>query len=95
MIATIDFPRCAAGCVINGIGDTGGVGKGVPTIVVEKSHEPGVADENIAYNRIAGADVVDTHAYVVLSANLSFTLKGQRATRLGILAFTLARQGDE
>src|SRR4051794_26841858 len=58
-------------------------------------HDLGVSDENIAYDRIVRADVVDTHAYVVLSANLSFTLKGQRASRLGILTFTLANQGDE
>jgi ketosteroid isomerase-like protein len=59
------------------------------------AHELGVAGENIAYDRIVRADVVDTHAYVVLSANLSFTLKGQRASRLGILTFTLAKQGDQ
>jgi len=59
------------------------------------AHDLGVADENIAYDRIVRTDVVDTHAYVVLSANLSFTLKGQRANRLGILTFTLAKQADE
>ena len=59
------------------------------------AHDLGVADENIAYDRIVRADVVDTHAYVVLSANLSFTLKGQRASRLGILTFTLGKQGDQ
>jgi ketosteroid isomerase-like protein len=59
------------------------------------AHDLGVAEENIAYDRIVRADVVDTHAYVVLSANLSFTLKGQRASRLGILTFTLAKQGEE
>lgn len=59
------------------------------------SHELGVTNENIAYDRIVRADVVDMHAYVVLSANLSFTLKGQRASRLGILTFTLAKQGEE
>ena len=38
------------------------------------AHDLGVADENIAYDRIPSrADVVDTHACVVLSANLSFT----------------------
>ena len=59
------------------------------------AHDLGVADENITYDRVVRADVVDTHAYVVLSAKLSFTLSGQRASRLGILTFTLAKQGDE
>jgi ketosteroid isomerase-like protein len=59
------------------------------------AHDVGVADENITYDRIVRADVADTHAYVVLSANLSFTLEGQRASRLGILTFTLAKQGDQ
>ena len=59
------------------------------------AHELGVTDENIVYDRIIRADVVDTHAYVVLSATLSFTIKGQQARRLGILTFTLAKQGDE
>lgn len=59
------------------------------------AHERGVADENIAYDRIVRADVVDTHAYVVLSATLSFTIKSQHARRLGILTFTFAKQGDE
>jgi hypothetical protein len=55
------------------------------------AHDLGVADENIAYDKIVRADVVGTHAYVVLSARLSFTLKGQSGSRLGILTFTLAR----
>ena len=59
------------------------------------AHDLGVADENIAYDRAFRADVIDTHAYVVLSANLTFTLKGQRASRLGILTFTLAKQGGK
>jgi ketosteroid isomerase-like protein len=59
------------------------------------AHDLGVTDENIAYDRIVRADVVDTHAYVVLSATLSFTLKGQRGSRLGILTFTLAKHDDE
>lgn len=59
------------------------------------AHDLGVADENIAYDKVVRADVVNTNAYVVLSANLSFTLKGQRASRLGILTFTLAKHGDE
>ncbi|HXJ88720.1 MAG TPA: nuclear transport factor 2 family protein [Candidatus Binatia bacterium] len=59
------------------------------------AHDLGVADENIGYDKVIRADVVDKHAYVVLSANLSFTLKGQRASRLGILTFTLAKQGGE
>src|SRR5215468_1636484 len=41
------------------------------------AHDLGVADENIAYDRVVRADVVGTHAYVVLSAKLSFTLKAE------------------
>jgi ketosteroid isomerase-like protein len=59
------------------------------------AHDLGVADENIAYDKIVRADAVGTHAYVVLSATLSFTLKGQSGSRLGILTFTLAKQGAE
>ena len=59
------------------------------------AHDLGVADENIAYDKVVRADVVDKHAYVVLSAKLSFTLKGQRASRLGVLTFTLAKQGGK
>lgn len=59
------------------------------------AHDLGVADENIAYDKVVRADVVDSHAYIVLSANLSFTLKGQRASRLGILTFTLVKQGGK
>jgi len=59
------------------------------------AQELGVADENIAYDRIIRSEVLDAHAYVVLSATLSFTIKGQHARRLGILTFTLAKQGAE
>jgi len=59
------------------------------------AHDLDVADENITYSKIVRADVADTHAYVVLSAKLSFTLMGQRASRLGTLTFTLAKHGDE
>ena len=59
------------------------------------AHELGVADESIAYDKFIRADVVDAHAYVVLSATLSFAIKGQHARRLGILTFTLVKQGDE
>ena len=59
------------------------------------AHDLGVTDENIAYDKVVRADVVGTHAYVVLSANLSFTLKGQRASRLGLLTFTFAKQAGE
>jgi hypothetical protein len=59
------------------------------------AHEVGVADETIAYDRIIRADVVDEHAYVVLSATLFFTINGQHTRRLGILTFTLAKQGEE
>ena len=43
------------------------------------AHELAIAHENIAYDRIVRADVVDTYAYVVLSERLSFTIKGQHA----------------
>ena len=59
------------------------------------AHELGVADDNIAYDEIVRADVTDTHAYDVHSATLSFTVNGQYARRLGILTFTLAKQGDD
>lgn len=61
----------------------------------EWAHELGVTDENIAYDRIVHVEVVGTHAYVVLSATLSFSLKGQRGNRRGILTFTFAKQGEE
>ena len=55
----------------------------------------GVESENIAYDKIFHSAVVGTHAYVALSATLSFILKGgQNGTRPGILTFTFARQGD-
>lgn len=57
-------------------------------------HEFGVENENIAYDRIIHASVVGTHAYVVLSATLSFSLKGgQTGSRPGILTFTFGKQG--
>jgi len=59
------------------------------------AHDLGVTDEKITYDRIIRADVVDTYAYVVLAATLSFTLDGQRGSRLGILTFTLAKHDDE
>ena len=59
------------------------------------AHNLGVANEKITYDRVVRADVTDAQAYVVLSANLSFTLKGQPASRLGILTFTLAKHGNE
>jgi len=41
------------------------------------------------------AQTLQAHrTYVVLSATFSFTIKGQHGGRLGILTFTLARQGD-
>jgi ketosteroid isomerase-like protein len=58
-------------------------------------HEFGVENETIACDRIAHASVVGTHAYVVLSATLSFTVKGQSDSRPGILTFTFAKQGDK
>jgi len=60
----------------------------------EWAHDLGVTDENIAYDRIVHAEVVGAHGYLVLSATLSFALKGQRGSRRGILTFTFAKQGD-
>ena len=58
-------------------------------------HEFGVENENIACDRIIHASVVGTHAYVVLYATLSFSLKGgQTDSRPGILTFTFGKQGD-
>lgn len=59
-------------------------------------HDFGVENENIACDRIVHAAVVGTHAYVVLSATLSFSLKGgQTGSRPGILTFTFGKQGDK
>ena len=59
-------------------------------------HEFGVENENIACDKIVHAAVVGTHAYVVLSATLSFSLKGgQMGSRPGILTFTFGKQGDK
>ena len=58
-------------------------------------HDFGVENETIAYDKIAHAAVVGTHAYVVLCATLSFKLKGQSGSRPGILTFTFAKQGDK
>ena len=58
-------------------------------------HDFGVENETIVYDRIFHAEVVGTHAYVVLSATLSFNLKGgQSSSRPGILTFTLAKQAN-
>jgi ketosteroid isomerase-like protein len=57
-------------------------------------HDFGVENETIVCDSIIHAAVVGTHAYVVLSATLSFTLKGQSGSRPGILTFTFAKQGD-
>lgn len=59
-------------------------------------HDFGVENETIVCDRIAHATVSGTHAYVVLSATLSFSLKGGHSgSRPGILTFTFAKQGDE
>ena len=59
-------------------------------------HEFGVESENIVCNQIVHAAVVGSHAYVVLSATLFFTLKaGQSDSKPGILTFTFSKQGDE
>lgn len=59
------------------------------------AHELGVADEKIACNKVAHAEVIGAHAYISLSATLTFTLKGEPGIRPGILTFTLAKQGDD
>ena len=59
-------------------------------------HEFSVENEKIACDKIVHSAVVGTHAYVVLSATLSFSLKGgQTGCRPGILTFTLGKQGDK
>ena len=59
-------------------------------------HDFGVENETIVCDRITHAAVSGTHAYVVLSATLTFSLKsGQSTSRSGILTFTFAKQGDE
>lgn len=59
-------------------------------------HDFGVENETLVYDRIVHAAVVGTHAYVVLSATLLFSLKGgQSGSRPGILTFTFAKQGDQ
>lgn len=57
-------------------------------------HDFGVENERIVSDRIVHAAVAGTHAYVVLSATLFFTLKGQNGSRPGILTFTFAKQGN-
>ena len=59
------------------------------------AHDLGVADEKLECDKIVHAAVVGPHAYVVLSATLSFTLKGERGSRPGILTFTFVKQGDK
>lgn len=57
------------------------------------AHDLGVAEEILGDEKVVHAEVVGTHAYVALSATLSFKLKGQPGTRPGVLTFTLANQG--
>lgn len=55
----------------------------------------GVESETIVCDRIAHSTVGETHAYVVLSATLFFTLKaGGSGSRPGILTFTFMKQAD-
>jgi ketosteroid isomerase-like protein len=57
------------------------------------AHDFGVENETIVCDRIVHSTVVESHAYVVLSATLLFTLKaGQSGSKPGILTFTLAKQ---
>ena len=60
------------------------------------AHDLGVAEERIAYDKIiTTAPSWVASAYVVLSAMLFFSLKGERGNRPGFLTFTFAKQGDE
>jgi hypothetical protein len=59
------------------------------------AHDLDVAGETITCDKIVHAAVVGTNAYVVLSATLSFLLKGERGIKPGILTFTFAKQGNE
>lgn len=58
-------------------------------------HDFSVENESIVCDKIDHATVGGTHAYVVLSATLFFTVKGESGSRPGILTFTFAKQGDE
>lgn len=57
-------------------------------------HDFSVENENLVSDRIVHAAVGETHAYVVLSATLFFSVKGERGSRPGILTFTFAKQGE-
>lgn len=59
------------------------------------AHELGVANETIVYDSIVHNQIDGAHAYAVLSATLSFALKGQRASRRGVLTFTFGKQADK
>lgn len=57
-------------------------------------HDFGVESEKIVCDRTLHASLAGTHAYVVLSATLFFTLKGgQSGSKPGVLTFTFAKQG--
>src|SRR4051794_35701987 len=58
------------------------------------AHELGVTDEKIAIEKMVHAQVVGAHAYVSLSATLSFMLKGQPNSRDGVPAFTFVKKGE-
>ena len=59
-------------------------------------HDFGVENETIVCDRTVHASVIGAHAYVVLSATLSFSLKGgQTGSRQGILTFTFGKQGGK
>jgi len=59
-------------------------------------HDFGVENEKIACDRIVHSAVTGSHAYIVLSATLSFSLKGgQTGSRQGILTFTFGKQGGK
>ncbi|HYK65071.1 MAG TPA: hypothetical protein VEY94_09000 [Patescibacteria group bacterium] len=59
------------------------------------AHQLDVTSENIAYDKVVHAEVIGQRAYVVLSATLSFMLKGKPGARKGTLVYILARQGND
>ena len=59
------------------------------------AHALCVTNETITYDSIVQSQVEGSHAYAVLSATLSFALKGQRASRRGMLTFTFGKNGDK
>src|SRR5262249_13410526 len=60
------------------------------------AHDLGVANEHIAIQEVHHSQVVGSHAYAVLSATLTISLrKGETITRPGLLIYTLLKIGEE